>query len=172
MKELIKKQYEECRKAYESLEDKTSAAALQLLGAMGAYENLCPELKEDEDEKMLNGLHSWMKEFGGAEQYTEKVYKWIKGLLEKQGEKKYSWTEDEETMLKAIILNLEEVKKHCAIASTQYISKCIDFLKSSLKPLDRWKPTAAQMYSLKEHVTYGGVDDDLRSLYNDLTKLL
>lgn len=45
MKELIKKQHEECRKAYEGLSDKTSAAGLQLLGAMGAYEMLCPELK-------------------------------------------------------------------------------------------------------------------------------
>ena len=40
----------------------------------------------EEDEKIMNQLHSWMKEFGGAEEYTEKVYQWIKGLLEKQGE--------------------------------------------------------------------------------------
>ena len=47
-----------------------------------------PELKESEDERMMNQLHSWMKEFGGAEEYTEKVYLWLKGLLEKQGKQK------------------------------------------------------------------------------------
>ena len=51
-------------------------------------EYLFPELKESEDERMLNHLHSWMKEFSGAEEYTEKVYNWIRGLIEKQGEKK------------------------------------------------------------------------------------
>ena len=49
-------------------------------------EKLFPELRESEDEKMMNQLHSWMKEFGGAEEYTEKVYQWLKGLLEKQKE--------------------------------------------------------------------------------------
>lgn len=132
------------------------------------------EAKKNEDEKMMNELHSWMKEFGGAEEYTEKVYQWIKGLLEKQGEQKYAWSADEETMLKAIILNLEEVKRHCAVTSTQYVDKCIDWLKS-LKPLDGWKPTAAQMYALKEVVEdayYSGKDSELGSLYRDLNKLL
>lgn len=54
--------------------------------AQKAAEFIFPELKESDDEKMMNQLHSWMKEFGGAEGYTEKVYQWIKGLLEKQGD--------------------------------------------------------------------------------------
>ena len=54
--------------------------------AQKAAEFIFPELKESDDEKMMNQLHSWMKEFGGAEEYTEKVYQWIKGLLEKQGD--------------------------------------------------------------------------------------
>lgn len=54
----------------------------------GIVDYIFPELKESEDEKMLNQLHSWMKEFGGAEEYTEKVYLWLKGLIEKQGEQK------------------------------------------------------------------------------------
>ena len=142
MKELIKKQYEECRKAYEGLSDKTSAAALQLLGAMGAYENLCPELKEDEDKKMLNGLHSWMKEFGGAEQYTEKVYKWIKGLLEKQGEPK--WSDDDEKRMNHIIQFLEDKDRWKDSERAFPIEEDIRWLKD-LKPQNRWKPTAAQM---------------------------
>lgn len=47
--------------------------------------DIFPELKESEDEKVMHQLHSWMKEFGGAEEYTEKVYTWLKSLLEKQG---------------------------------------------------------------------------------------
>lgn len=51
-------------------------------------ENLFPELIESKDERMMNQLHSWMMEFGGAEEYTEKVYNWLQGLIEKQGEQK------------------------------------------------------------------------------------
>lgn len=50
--------------------------------------DLFPELKESKDYMMMNQLHSWMKEFGGAEEYTEKVYNWLQGLIEKQGEQK------------------------------------------------------------------------------------
>ena len=57
---------------------------------IGWCEYIFPELKESEDEKMMNQLYSWMKEFGGAEEYTEKVYQWIKGLLEK-----HKYTEDD-----------------------------------------------------------------------------
>lgn len=57
--------------------------------AQKAAEFIFPELKKSDDEKMMNQLHSWMKEFGGAEEYTENVYQWIKGLLEKQGEQRY-----------------------------------------------------------------------------------
>lgn len=134
------------------------------------------EAKESEDERikkeLLTHINRLIECHDKPDAERDEKYESWRDWVKEQGEPKYTWTEDEETMLKAIILNLEEVKKHCAIASTQYISKCIDFLKSSLKPLDSWKPTAAQMYSLKEHVTYGVVDDDLRSLYNDLIKLL
>lgn len=127
MKELIKKQHEECRKAYESLEDKASAAGLQLLGAMGAYEKLCPELKENEDAKLVNNLISTLSNL------------YARNLIEKETKEKYT-----------------------------------NFLKA-LKPQDRWKPTAAQMYALKQEVEnkiYSGVDSDLSSLYQDLIKLL
>lgn len=88
MKELIKKQHEECRKAYESLEDKASAAALQLLGAMGAYENLCPELKESEDERIRRELTSLFEDGikGISHRYTgEDCGRWL-AWLKNQGE--------------------------------------------------------------------------------------
>lgn len=51
-KETIIKDYQDYKKTYDSIEDKNSNAALQLMGAMNALEHLCPELKMSESEKI------------------------------------------------------------------------------------------------------------------------
>jgi hypothetical protein len=82
------------------------------------------------------------------------------------------WNEEDETILKAIILNLEEFKKYCAIPSTQYVSKCINWLKS-LKPQNIWRPSLSQLNALGV-VAKGNAPDDIEeinSLYKDLKKL-
>ena len=71
----------EYEKKYKEANDKVAAR----FGTNVAKE-IFTDLYESEDEKMMHQLHSWMKEFGGAEEYTEKVYTWLKSLLEKQGE--------------------------------------------------------------------------------------
>lgn len=142
MKELIKKQHEECRKAYESLEDKASAAGLQLLGAMGAYEKLCPELKDSADKRLRKALIQRLEQsLKGAEEQaaagcdrteTIEAYEWGLSLLHKME-------------------------------------------KGENKQPVQWKPTAAQMYALKEKVNegiYSGRCSELSSLYHDLIKLL
>ena len=82
---------EEKAKAYDEALERAKVFKEHLLeindkGYADEMKYIFPELAESEDEKMMNQLHSWMKEFGGAEEYTEKVYNWLKGLLEKQGE--------------------------------------------------------------------------------------
>lgn len=127
-------------------------------------EYLHPELKESEDERMMNQLHSWMKEFGGAEEYTEKVYQWIKGLLEKQGEQKPAWSEEDEKIYQSIMDD--------TVQENQLDSKQIDWLKS-LKDRYTWKPSDEQMEALKSS-TYcqnEQMSKVLFELYQDLKKL-
>lgn len=141
MKELIKKQHEECRKAYESLQDKTSAAALQLLGAMGAYEMLCPELK-DTDEKLRKALIQRLEQSLKAAEEQDAA-----GCDRTESIEAYKWG----------LALLHKMKKG-----------------ENKQPV-QWKPTAAQMYALKQEVEnkiYSGGDIDLSSLYHDLIKLL
>lgn len=135
MKELIKKQHEECRKAYESLTDKTSAAALQLIGAMGAYEILCPELIEKSP---------YINSDEVREDFMREVYR----ILDADP------NNDRANQIIDVFDNLPTVE---------------------MKEPVQWKPTAAQMYALKEKVNdgiYSGGNIDLSSLYHDLTKLL
>lgn len=63
----------------------------------------------DEEIKMMDASVAWLK---------------------KQVEQKSAWSEEDETRLKAVILNLEELQKHFAVPSTQYVTKCIVWLKS------------------------------------------
>jgi heat shock protein HspQ len=87
MKELS---IEEKAKAYDNaLKVLHKYDGANIMFSQSLKEEMFPELAESEDKKMMNQLHSWMKEFGGAEEYTEKVYQWIKGLLEKQGEQNH-----------------------------------------------------------------------------------
>ena len=174
MKELIKKQYEECRKAYEGLSDKTSAAALQLLGAIGAYEELCPELKEDEDEKLINNLISTLSNLYARnlikKETKEKYINLLKSLKDRV-QPKQKWSDDDEKRMNHIIQFLEDKDRWKDSERAFPIEEDIRWLKD-IKPQNRWKPTIAQMRSLKEHVDFGGGGWELTSLYTDLIKLL
>ena len=135
-------------------------------------ESLFPELKESGDEKMMNHLHSWMKEFGGAEDYTEKVYQWIKGLLDKQGKQKPAWSEEDEDNLNSAIyyIRREPYREYV-------VEPIVDWLKTklkSLRPQNSWKPSVAQLNALSI-VSKGNAPDDIEaivSLYQDLKKLM
>jgi hypothetical protein len=68
-------------------------------------------------------------------------------------QKKPVWSEEDEVMRKAIILNLEEFAKTCAIPSKEYISKCINWFKnlsSNLSTQKQWKPSDEQIKVCKE----------------------
>lgn len=86
-KETIVKNYQDYKKTYDSLEDKDSNAALQLIGAMTALEQLCPELKESEDEKVRKSLKEcieWLRDDARWTDVYGSSFESVIAFLEKQ----------------------------------------------------------------------------------------
>lgn len=103
---------------------------------------------ESEDERMMNQLHSWMNEFGGAEEYTEKVYQWLKQLIEKQKDQTpvvtgndYGWIDD----LKHDLEHPEELDK-----------KVEEALKQRQKPVE-----------CEKHPESKSFEDEWKDYYNN-----
>lgn len=79
------------------------------------YENdvieIFPELKESEDEKIKKDLIQWINEFPDTiwrGHYKKDVIDW----LEKQGEQKPAWGEEDEKMVKDIIAAIDSLYYH------------------------------------------------------------
>ena len=96
-KETIVKDYQDYKKIYDTIEDKNSNAALQIMGAMSALEHLCPELKVSDSEKIRKEIIEHIKDQQSSfisapdcrdkseEEDNNKYNSWI-AWLEKQGE--------------------------------------------------------------------------------------
>lgn len=70
-----------------------------------------PELKESEDEKIRKDLIQWIDEFPDTiwrGHYKKDVIDW----LEKQGEQKPAWGEEDEKMVKDIIAAIDSLYYH------------------------------------------------------------
>ena len=70
-----------------------------------------PELKESEDEKIKKDLIQWINEFPDTiwrGHYKKDVIDW----LEKQGEQKPAWGEEDEKMVKDIIAAIDSLYYH------------------------------------------------------------
>lgn len=70
-----------------------------------------PELKESEDEKIKKDLIQWINEFPDTiwrGHYKKDVIDW----LEKQGEQKPTWGEEDEKMVKDIIAAIDSLYYH------------------------------------------------------------
>jgi len=96
---------EEAMKILKDFHDKSA-----LFSVRTALETLHPELRESEDEKMMHQLYSWMKEFGGAEEYTEKIYTWLKSLIEKQ-ETSYTKRNVDDAYVEGMAFAKDELEK-------------------------------------------------------------
>lgn len=85
--------------------------------------------------------------------------------LEKQGEQKSAWGEEDEA-------NMDAVWKACGqVYGVKYQSILGDWLKS-LKPQNRWKPNEKQMEALETAVRCRAMPwEQLGTLYNDLKKI-
>ena len=82
------------------------------------YENdvieIFPELKESEDEKIRKDLIQWIDEFPDTiwrGHYKKDVIDW----LEKQGEQKPAWGEEDEKMVKDIIAAIDSLYYHAMV---------------------------------------------------------
>ena len=132
------------------------------------------ELRESEDEQhrkwILEYLYDGLQK--SDEQFKDQFNSAI-AWLEKQGEQKPSWSEEDE---KFYISALWHIKNSCGNGgkdSGEY--EVYNWLKS-IKP-NHWKPSEEQMKALETtiHISNFGLDIDrlrmLESLYNDLKKL-
>lgn len=73
-----------------------------------------PELKESEDEKIRKDLIQWIDEFPDTiwrGHYKKDVIDW----LEKQGEQKPAWGEEDEKMVKDIIAAIDSLYYHAMV---------------------------------------------------------
>jgi hypothetical protein len=146
-----------------------NAMAIQIL------ENLFPELKESEDERIRKAIYNAIK-------YLETEHSWdflddnvgildAYSWLEKQGEQKPAWSEEDEKMWVQIINEIEAIKSNSSTIFEKNIAQDkIDWLKS-LKP-NHWKPSDLQLEALESaYKQLPNIQHFLQSLYNDLKKL-
>ena len=138
------------------------------IGLKGNLEDIFPELKESEDEKIRKELISLVLKVMGREKDNLNDEKYDKMLdwLEKQGEKKTTaWSEEDKDYYDAIITKLEVMQDDAALTDNQ-----MEFLKS-LRPQKQWKPSDEQISALFKVIPTFCSSNPVFSLYNDLKKL-
>jgi len=106
----------------------------------------------------------------------EKVYRYMRKKLEKQGGQKSYWSEEDENLFNNLVYLIENSNTGKATQKgfITFITKLKSLLKS-FKP--QWKPSEEQMQTLNNFLTFGGTTwrqdtGVLSSLYEDLQKLL
>ena len=134
----------------------------------------------EEDEKLVKNLISTLSNLYARnlieKETKEKYINLLKPIKDRvQPQPKQEWSEEDESHIRYLIECLEHCKKGVSLTmTTPTAQEYIDWLKT-LKHQNTWKPSAAQMYALKQEVEdkiYSGVSSDLSSLYHDLIKLL
>ena len=151
-KETIIKDYQDYKKTYDSIEDKNSNAALQLMGAMNALEHLCPELKMSEDEKIKKAVLKAFKIFAEKQAYIghclddidwDKCIAW----LENQGEQKPAWSEEDKMQLDAAI-HLVSSTGHTETA------KWLKSLKDRVLPQQKQEWSEEEQQTIKDAASF------------------
>ena len=139
---------------------------------VGWCEYIFPELKENEDERMAKHIIDIVKCKGYDAAKDENFYAAEIAWLEKQGEHRTAWSEDDERMFKntiALIETLEDYNK----APDGFGD--VKFWLKSLKERYTWKPSEEQINALDSTLHYSQVShnsfENLNSLFNDLKKL-
>ena len=165
MKELS---VEEKARRYDEAKLRMSAAYNSNRCTIGFMNEIFPELKESEDERIRNFISNELAclratDEKGTVRYNEltEAMAW----LEKQGEQKPAWSEEDESRFKSCIKVLQ--------TSDGYDTINTKWLKS-IKDKYTWKPSDEQMKALSNITVTGGisyVEQELINLYNDLKKL-
>ena len=128
-----------------------------------------PELAESEDEKIRKAVINVFATHKDYEIFFGASVKDILAWLEKQGQQKQEWNEDDEDYYDAIIAKLEVTQDDASLTDNQ-----MDFLKSlkdRVQPQSQWKPSDEQMKALWEVYKGGEEQVALASLWSDLKKL-
>jgi hypothetical protein len=146
MKELS---IEEKAKAYDEAKLRMSRAFNSNRCSIDFMNEIFPELKENEDERIRKELITQCRNTRCVtEEGAERIAKWI-AWLEKQGEQKPAWSEEDEWCLENAIKYCEWARdKAPDVYCYETSEKSIDWLKS-LKPQNRWKPSD-EHYELEE----------------------
>ena len=98
---------------------------------IGILEEIFPELKESEDERMKKELIKFLQEChnidsGFFSRYCEIPFAQMLAWLEKQGKQKPTWSEEDEVKINRIVACLENLN----VADNDILLKDVDWLKS------------------------------------------
>lgn len=177
MKELS---IEEKAKRYDEALEKAKNYHKQLLDEdnpewASEIEKIFPEFKESEDERIRKELIAIYSVGAKVNAKTGDIPdRDIVAWLEKQGEQKPAWNEEDKVLLKLSLENLTELKDRFGEEYGK-VGDCINWLKST-KQRYTWKPSDKQMAALSDInctgcLSYAGQGQELINLYNDLKKL-
>ena len=172
-----KEKYKEALKSMRDLYNKMKyLSSIDALATTATLENAFPELKESEDERIRKTVLKMITDMDGG--YPFEKYGIIKkdaiAWLEKQGEKKPAWSEEDEDIVDIAIRIIQNGGDDCAGILDS--NKALRWLKS-LNPQNRWKPSKEQMSMLlavlndSNNISSESVQIALKSLYQDLLKL-
>ena len=138
-----------------------------------------PELKESDDEKIRKVLIELVKcnERSGYFMFNNITTSSMLAWLEKQGEQKPAWSEEDEVMLKEA---LRMIERPGSIFKGEILTKKVaDWLKSlkgRVQPQNRWKPSDEQIECLSDAIKHynslGYPAPKLKELLDGLNKLM
>ena len=134
-----------------------------------------PELKESEDERIRKDLIIYLRSILSNKKYGDKfIESWI-SWLERQGEQKLAWSEENEDTIKFLISHF--CVSHCngmfLFTSDKLIThdELLEKIRN-LRPQSQWKPSDEQMGVIEAVINNRSFQRrHLDSLYNDLKKL-
>lgn len=132
-------------------------------------DDIVPELKESEDERIMqriiHALHGDVLEMSEIKE----AIAW----LEKQGEQKPAWSEEEQQNIDSIIAALTYCNENGVSDCFVDPDVLIVWLKS-LRPQKQWKPSEDQIMALRwvlNHIPYDSHKEEISGLLEQLKKL-
>ena len=156
--------------------------ALAKARAGKSLEEIFPEMKESEDERIRKAIMEVLKRVSGATDVLENqgtTFKKAMIWLEKQKEQKPAeWSEDDKEMVRRAIFYTEQYRTN--YGDTKESKECFNWLLDlhrNIRPPFHWKPSREQMGMLLAVINdpnNAGAESChlmLQSLYADLEKL-
>lgn len=157
--------------------------ALERAKAGKPIDEVFPELKESEDERIRKELISYFEQFTNEELRGVNISDWIDWLKKPKeqkptnSEKPKEWSEEEKEMLNSAIKFVE----HCAFSTIGKGKNNVLAWLKSLRPKPQWKPSEEQINVLEYFIRSWGESGTMspqnptlcaaKTLLNDLKSL-